>query len=75
MSFIKKGLLFAAIPAIIAFINSDYWPKFRDTMTKIAKMIKKVWIEYIDPAYQFLKGTFFDAWEGINKLWCINNWL
>ena len=67
MGFVKKGLLIAAIPAIIAFINSDYWPKFRDTMISLAKKIKEVYDSFIKPVATVIAGVFTQAWEGFNK--------
>ena len=69
MGFVKKGLLIAAIPAILAFINSDYWPKFRDTMMDLAKKIKMVYDKYLVPFGEYLKGAFLKTWELIDKWW------
>ena len=57
MGFVKKGLLIAAIPAILAFINSDYWPKFRDTMISLAKKLKTVYDDYLLPTFNFFKDN------------------
>ena len=57
LGFVKKGLLIAAIPAILAFINSDYWPKFRDTMMKLAEKIKMVYDDYLLPTFNFFKDN------------------
>ena len=69
MGFVKKGLLIAAIPAILAFINSDYWPKFRDTMMDLAKKIKMVYDKYLVPFGEYLKGAFLKTWELIDEWW------